>query len=197
MSLEIEAKIAVSDLAAVELQLQNIKAVRGKSSLEVNTFFDTYDGALKSTDQGLRIRVCRPLAGRGRKTATITHKGPRAQGIIKSREETEVEISDPAAAAELLGRLGFVKVFSFEKRRLSWTLDNCQVELDTLPYLGHFVEVEGPTEQAVISVLARLSLSSDMMVHASYISMLMTYATEHRLSNMDIVFDSAADAPAR
>ncbi|MCC7409118.1 MAG: class IV adenylate cyclase [Phycisphaeraceae bacterium] len=188
MGLEIEAKVAVEDLGTVEAALSAHGGVRGRAAVEENLFFDTREGTLKSMDQGLRVRVCRPAGGRGKASATITHKGPRARGVIKSREEIELEISDAAVAGELFARLGFNRVFSFEKKRQSWTLDGCRVELDSLPYVGDFVEVEGSSEQAVLAVMKKLGLDTEALVQASYISLLSVYVSEHRLGVDEVRF---------
>ena len=95
---------------------------------------------------GLRLRTNHDSAT-GTETHIITWKGPRQPGALKSREEVELTVTDPADAALLLEKLGYVKVLTFEKRRQSWQLGGCKVELDELPLLGSFVEVEGPGER--------------------------------------------------
>jgi adenylate cyclase class 2 len=118
----------------------------------------------------------------------MTFKGPRQHGQLKSRDETEVTIGDFDAAAALLGCLGFTRVLSFEKRRASWSLGGCRVELDEVPYLGVFVEIEGPREDAVLKVREMLQLSDRPMVRASYIAMLMTYLQERGDPTRDVTF---------
>ncbi len=198
MGLEIEAKVAVPDLKAVEERLKQLAAEDQGLVLESNVFFDTPSSRLKSADQGLRIRTTEPVDRRRRRATTITFKGPRARGLIKSREETELEVSDAQAAADLLMRLGFAIVFRFEKRRRTWKLDGCIVALDTVPHLGHFVEVEGPSEQAVLAALRRLELAERPMVTASYISLLLAYVDQQRLATDAITFadeQAAAQTP--
>lgn len=192
-SIEIEAKMPLADAAGLEARLVALGAVRGPGVLEVNTFFDTDQGQLKSTDSGLRLRVQREN-GSTEPVAYLTFKGPRTHGALKSRTEIEVTVGDARSAADLLMALGFVAGFSFEKRRRRWELDGCHVDLDELPYLGHFVEIEGPSESAVLAVRQRLGLGEVPMVRASYISMLSHYLSEHRLSVEHVRF--MAEGPA-
>ncbi len=193
MPVEIEAKMKLDDVASLESRLEAAGAVHVTELLEVNTFFDTPRGDLKAADEGLRIRLERSTDGT-HVEATITHKGPRAHGRMKTRDESEVVVGDARAAAELLTALGYVSVLSFEKRRRRWTLDDCRVEIDTLPYLGGFVEIEGPSEPVVLSVRRKLALDHLPMISASYISMLVTHLSEHAIQADHIGFDSHDDA---
>ena len=102
----------------------------------------------------------------------ITHKGPRAKSEIKTRQETELTVDNARAAKDLLTILGFSKRASFEKRREKWTLDDCHIELDEVPMLGRFVEIEGPDETKVLAVRKKLGLDGEPLVRESYISML-------------------------
>ncbi len=50
-------------------------------------------------------------------------------------------------------------------------MDECLVELDELPQLGCFVEIEGPDEEAVMSVRDVLHLDDRPLVNKSYSAM--------------------------
>ena len=190
MPVEIEAKMKLEGIDEIETRLREFGATLAADLLEVNTFFDTLRGDLKAADEGLRVRLEKATDG-GHVSATITHKGPRAHGKIKTRSETEVSVGNARAAAELLTALGFVSVLSFEKRRHRWKLDGCNVELDTLPYLGHFVEIEGPSEQAVMDVRRKLGCEHLSMISASYISMLVDYLSEHAIRSTHVTLEEA------
>jgi len=191
LAVEIEAKMRLSDVAGLEQRLRAAGAELVIDLLEVNTFFDTPTGDLKAADEGLRVRLETSTDG-SHVEATITHKGPRAHGRIKTRSENEVIVADANGAAQLLIALGYVSVLSFEKRRRRWKLDGCRVEMDTLPYLGDFVEIEGPSETAVLAVRRKLELDHLPMISASYISMLVTYLSENAIRAEHIGFESGA-----
>lgn len=188
MPIEIEAKMRLTDAQAMTKRLGELGATLDVDIVESNTYFDTNKGALKSSDRGLRIRIERLADGTQR--ANITHKGPRAHGKLKSRAEHEVGVDDARAAAELLTALGYRPTMTFEKRRCRYLLDDCRIELDTLPYLGDFIEIEGKTDEAVIAVREKLGLAETPLIKASYIAMLTTYAQEHNLSTAVINFET-------
>ena len=160
---------------------------------EKNLFFDTDDRSLLAADEGLRLRLTTNTAST-EKINTITFKGPRKHGVLKSREETEVNVSDFNAAAALLQNLGYTKILMFEKRRQSWSIEGCRVELDELPHLGMYVEIEGPSEPAVMKVRETLKLGDRPLVRASYIALLMTYLQERGDSAKEVLFKAAAKA---
>lgn len=180
MSIEIEAKMRLSDRDALIQTLGQVGGAFVADLAETNSYFDSPGGGLKSTDQGLRIRVEVAAAGTPDEsiTTTITHKGPRAHGRLKSREETELVVNNPRDAAVLLDAIGYHHVLTFEKRRTRYTLDGCRVELDELPVLGGFVEIEGPTEALVIAARKKLGLSAAPLIKSSYIAMLKTHLHE-------------------
>jgi len=190
MGIEIEAKMRLDDLGALEARLVDAGADRGPVINEVNTYFDTPTGLLKSSDRGLRLRVeLKQGAGAGDPTVTITHKGPRSHGQVKSRSETEVGVTDAHAAVELFTALGFVPVCTFEKCRRWWHLNDCHVHIDTLPHLGDYVEIEGPSEESVLAIRQALGLGDTPLVRSSYIAMLMTCLAEKNLSPEHIRLD--------
>jgi adenylate cyclase, class 2 len=192
MAVEIEAKMKVDDLAAVRGRLEASGAGLIGDYLECNVFFDTEDRSLLAADQGLRIRRSDDTRN-GTRVCTMTFKGPRQHGALKSREETEITVGDFDGAGALLGCLGLIRVLSFEKRRQSWSLGGCRVELDEVPNLGAFVEIEGKREDAILHVRELLQLSSRPLIKASYIAMLMTFLQEHGQSGREIRF-AAGDA---
>ncbi|MCC6421892.1 MAG: class IV adenylate cyclase [Phycisphaerales bacterium] len=187
MPLEIEAKMKVNDLEAVRGRLQAVGAACAGRFLETNTFFDTEDRSLLAADKGLRLRINRDLAGQGEQYI-LTFKGPRLHGSLKTRQEQELMVVEADSAVEFLLQLGYAPVLRFEKRRERWELDHCHVELDEMPYLGCYVEIEGPSEQAVLEVRSRLQLADRPLVRASYIGLLMSHLQENNLPQREIVF---------
>ena len=77
-----------------------------------------------------------------------------------------------AGARGLLEALGFEITIAFEKRRSQWRLDDCMVCLDQVVELGFFLEIEGPSEEAVAAVQGRLQLEGARHLTVSYAVML-------------------------
>ena len=187
MPVETEAKMKVDSHTGVREKLTALGGKPVGKFIEKNLFFDTDDRTLLTADKGLRIRRSTNLESK-ESSSIITFKGPRRHGPLKSREETEVEVTNFDEGAALLERLGYMRVLNFEKKRESWTLGNCKVELDELPHLGLYVEIEGPNDETVLKVRETLQLGDRPMVRASYIAMLMSYLQERGDVGKEIVF---------
>ena len=187
MPVEIEAKLKVADLDVVRNRLKQAAAEYAGDRLEINTFFDTDDRTLLAGDRGLRVRQNREKDGSA-ETVTVTYKGPRQPGPMKSRDEIELDVAKASDAIHLFDALGYHRVLSFEKRRESWALLGCEVELDELPHLGKYVEIEGPDEKTIETVRTMLGLDKQPIVHASYVAMLMTHLQDNGIKDRKIVF---------
>lgn len=171
MPTELEAKFRVASHDDVRRRLTELRAARRGVYLETNHLFDLPDGSLRSAGKGLRVRSVETLEGEPA-AATLTFKGPRRPGPLKHREEIETAIEDPSAACAILAALGFEEILRFQKRRESWRLDDASIELDTLPSLGSFVEIEGPDEAAIQAARQKLGLAATELVADTYVSML-------------------------
>ncbi len=180
MPLEIEAKFRVEAHEPVRDRLRALEATFVSRVIEWNRIFDRPDGWLRARGRGLRVRSLTTESGATR-SATLTVKGPLVGGRFKSREELEVEISDPKTTSRLLGLLGFVPILEYEKLRESWTFRDCRVELDQPACLGPFVEIEGPSEQAVQAVQDDLELGHLRHTQGSYVRMLLAHCEQHGL----------------
>ena len=186
---EIEAKIQLPDPSVIQKRLPTLIAVLVSDHLEINTYFDDGNETLKRSDQGLRLRIAR--AADGTATVAITHKGPRDFSMLKSRTEVEIQIDDERAGWDLLSALGYVPVLQFEKKRQRWSLDGCHVDLDRMPYLGAYLEIEGPAEETVLSVRQKLGLSAAPLIHTSYPGLLQDYLRTHSIDRHRITFAEA------
>lgn len=194
MAVEIEAKMRLHNPDALIARLEELGATLKDKLSETNSYFDTPQGSLKSTDQGLRTRVEVANAGSPDETITtrITHKGPRTMGQLKSRLESELDVDNARDAAILLGALGYHHVLSFEKRRVRYILDGCKIELDELPIIGRFIEIEGDSEDDVIAARAKLGLADEPIIRSSYIAMLKTHLQETHSNDSMIKFEDDA-----
>jgi adenylate cyclase, class 2 len=196
MPVEIEAKMKVDDVAG----LMGAVAAGGGSPigqyLEENSFFDTEDRALLASDEGLRLRVSTDIDTKAEQMS-ITHKGPGRHGSLKCREETEVSVGSAADAARLLEHLGYVRVLTFQKKRMSYRLEGCRIEIDEVPHLGSFVEIEGSSEQQIMRVREMLGLAERPLIKASYAAMLMSWMQERGETSNRISFETTATRIAK
>ena len=180
--IESEIKIPVAELDSVRRLLVRIGAEQlDPVHDEVNTLFDSADGAFAESGRALRVR-------RVGDRSLLTFKGPaRWDGAVKQRLEIELEVSSGEAIAELLHALGFAPWIRYEKRRESWILDDVRIELDRTP-IGDFVELEGPV--AKLEETARtLGLEPERAVAESYIGLWLAHRRRHPEAGRDMVFE--------
>lgn len=184
MSVEIEFKTRVDSHEPLRTALAAAGAKRVGTVLETNHFFDTPDQEMLFRGAGLRVREAipfEPAPGPGEPPAAtiraspraiMTFKGPQQAGDFKTRSEIEFAVSDSAGAINLLAAIGFVETLRFAKRRESWTLGDCNVELDELPRVGRFVEIEGPSDDAIRAVALKLGLDPSESIREGYAALL-------------------------
>lgn len=176
MALEIEIKMSVTqvdpDFLKVIAKLKSLAAAPVIRLAETNIFLDRPNHSLRLADQGLRVRLEEDRDGQVPAAIIITHKGPRMPGLVKMRHETELRVAGMGEAVALLNVLGFEETLRFEKHRDRWRLEGCLVELDTLPRLGSFVEIEGPSEPQIQRVRESLGLAQLPLETSGYASML-------------------------
>jgi adenylate cyclase class 2 len=174
MSVETELKLRVEAHGPVRQRLRDVGARFIEAVVETNGIYDRADGMLRKRGCGLRLRWV-TLVGGKRGRATLTFKGPRLATALKSREELEVGVADAEALARLLEGIGFVPILRYQKRRESWELDGCRVELDEPARIGLFVEIEGSDERTIRAVQGKLRLDGSGAVATSAVGMLLAY----------------------
>ncbi len=187
MAVETELKLRVEAHEPIRQRLAAIGATFIRRVVETNCILDRLDGYLRRLGCGLRVRSVVDADGESLET-TLTFKGPRRVSDVKSREELEVITSDAQVVMQILQRLGFRTVLCYQKRRESWTVGECRVELDEPVHLGTFVEIEGPDVAAIRAVQRELLLTDSKPVNVSYVGMLMAYRESQGLSNPTLTF---------
>ena len=192
MTKEIEAKFRLSDPVLLRERLRTLDAVWSGRVFETNRIFDTPDRRLRNADCGLRVRQWRSLDTDGRAGSTLTFKGPREAGDLKSREEIETPVTDGAATVTILQRVGFEVVVIYEKRRETWRLGECEVTIDELPRLGWYAEIEGPDPAGVQSARTELGLADTPLVHESYVHLTATHGARDEHGRRNLLFTAAS-----
>jgi adenylate cyclase class 2 len=164
MATETEAKFRIADHEPLRVRLTQLGATGGQQ-VHTDIYFDTAEDRLRKSDTALRLRC-------SGQTSVLTYKGPQQKGRYKQRQEIETHVADPQAIESLLKQLGFTQSLLLEKSRQSWLLDSCRVELDTLPLLGSFVEIEGPSEEDISRAIEQLRLGSGNSITTPYTTLI-------------------------
>jgi adenylate cyclase class 2 len=182
---EIEAKFIVQSLDEVR---QRTLALDGHliapRHLEINQRFDTLDNRLRANFEVLRLRQgFQP---------TLTYK--RAESAVE-RVEYELEIDDFYTARSLLEALGYHVIFTYEKYREVYTLDQAKVMVDELPF-GCFTEVEGPSIGIIRQKIALLGLEWEKRIKHSYLDLFDILQQRLNLPFANADFESFQDWPS-
>ncbi len=185
MKIEIEAKIKVDSLDSIAVKLDSLRAQLVSHQHHLDSYFVDAGRTLTRTDRGLRLRQ---LTVNNTTTVILTYKGPRENTKFKSRKEIEVAVDDFASMATLLEALGFTKRLAFEKKRDLYHLADCEVCLDQLPLLGSYIEIEGPSEEAIDDTLNKLGLSGSDHISWGYSRLMRDEIVEQGLDKQDILF---------
>ena len=81
--------------------------------------------------------------------------------------EVQLVIDDFDAGDAFLQALGLAREVHQETKRESWRLDGCEIELEHWPWTKPYVEMEGPNEQALRDLAAKLDLNWAEVKHGS------------------------------
>jgi adenylate cyclase class 2 len=187
-SAEIEVKVPVPDLTRFERQLAQAGFhLDTPRTFEQNTLYDTPDRALKARGEILRVRE---YGGRH----VVTHKRHPDEednaSMYKVRIETESEVSDGDALAEIFTRLGFGPAFRYEKYRSEYSHPDspgAHLVLDETP-IGNFAELEGPTGW-IDRTLARLGIDPASCLTESYGKLFLAWKERTHSPANNLTFD--------
>ncbi|MBI1371150.1 MAG: class IV adenylate cyclase [Phycisphaera sp.] len=191
MAVEIESKTRVTDREALVATLRELAGEPVADVITSDAFFDTPGRDLMADDRGLRLRLKKDATTGAVLKSIVTYKGARAAGPLKRREEIETPVTDADAAAAIFDRLGYPRTVSYDKRRTTWKLDGCAVELDRVPLLGDFVEIEGPDADTIRGVQAKLGIADHEHLTDSYIAMLVAELERRGITAEHIGIDFA------
>lgn len=159
--IESEVKLRVTGPQAAREALARLGAAPARARhFEDNLLFDDALGSLRRQGAVLRVR-------RTPGEAWLTFKGPlQVEQGIKRREELELSVGEPEVLQALLERLGFRRLFRYQKYRESYRYGEVEIVIDETP-IGTFIELEGPPE-AVHAAAAGLGYARADYLSESY-----------------------------
>lgn len=114
---------------------------------------------------------------------------------IENQKEICLIVNSFEQAETLLATLGCQEKAYQETRRELWKLDGVEIMIDEWPFLEPFVEIEGPFEEAVKMVAAKLGFDYSRAIFGAVDALYMRkymHLTADRINNHTplIVFDS-------
>lgn len=196
MPVETEIKFRLDKLADLAGLAQRLEAagftLQTPRSFESNVLYDTPDRRMRARTEILRIRS---YGGRW----TLTHKrlpdiGP-GEDTHKHRIETETEVSDGDALAQVFLSLGLVPAFRYEKWRAEWTDGEGHCVVDETP-IGNYAELEGPASW-IDETAARLGIDPSQYITLSYGRLFDLWRQQHNSAAEDLTFAAVAQASSQ
>jgi adenylate cyclase, class 2 len=192
MAIETEIKFRVGDVDGLAAQLRAAGFRLGTPrEFESNVLYDTPDRAMRARTEILRIRH---YAGRW----TVTHKRIPDSGVgedrHKHRVETETEVADGEALAEIFVALGLVASFRYEKWRSEWTDGEGHCVVDETP-IGNFAELEGAAEW-IDRIASQLGVARSDYMTLSYGRLFDLWREEHGSDAQDLTFTAVSAGSA-
>jgi adenylate cyclase class 2 len=155
MSTEIEVKVLEIEPARIISKIEQLGGVQAGNWLIRTQVYDFPDRRLLS--QGSYIRV--------RNEGSIwhwTYKRKISQSAkcmeAKTMEELDVEASDPETVHHILQALGLEVVLYFEKKRQHYKNGSVIFDVDELPTIPPFLEIEAPSLQEIHDALEKLGI---------------------------------------
>lgn len=140
MTEETELKFIVQNYGEIARKLMN-KSNFVSTAYELTVMYDNKEKSLFKEDARLRLRQIKNLKN-NTETCELSYKKPKTREGIKIEEEDEVSISSFKEMQEILLKIGFFKVSSYDRVRDTFKKDNCKITLDTFSF-GDILEIEG------------------------------------------------------
>ena len=193
MPVETEIKFRLDTLADLAGLTQRLEAcgftLQTPRAFESNVLYDTPDRQMRARTEILRIRS---YAGQ----CLLTHKrlpdaGP-GEDRHKHRIETETEVLNGDALAEVFLSLGLVPAFRYEKWRAEWTDGEGHCVVDETP-IGNYAELEGPSAW-IDHAAARLGVDPADYITLSYGRLFDLWRQQHNSAATDLTFAAVGAA---
>jgi adenylate cyclase class 2 len=187
---EIEVKFLNIDPARVESQLTKLGARREFSRVYRVIIFDHPDLRLHHQASWVRLRD---------EGDQITLAFKQRQGVVDGQNDTgmiehEVTVSDFETTANILRSAGLTEKFQEEKRRTRWRLNTVEVDIDEMPLLKPFLEIEADSWDQIGATVKALGLNpDDQKICSAY--QVYGYAGIKQLDYQILTFDRQVKRP--
>lgn len=169
--MEVEVRVKVDNLEEIKNKLIALGAEFYKEKIQVDSFFKRKGEELAPAGPGnvlLRVRES--------DKNKLTFKALTEQTGVWIEHETE--ISNPEETKLMLEKIGFSKVTTMTKKRISGKLDEFELCLDDIKELGTYLEIaldssDGEAaKKKLIELLNKLGFDESQIIHKGYGAML-------------------------
>ena len=150
MHTEYEVRVLEIDVDKIKSTLDSIGAQFEWDLLQRRY---VYDFIPKVDGKWIRLRT------NGEKTS-LTIKN-LVSSEIDGTQELEIEVSDFENTNKILNELGYEAKGYQENRRIQYTLNGVEIDIDYWPNIPTYLEIEGPSEEIVYETLKKLGFSKE------------------------------------
>lgn len=178
MNTEIEAKFLEVNPGAIREKLKAIGAEQIYEEREMHrATFDYPDSRLEKIGGWVRVRD-------EKDKITFSYKQLNDR-TLHGTKEIETTVGSFENTVELLKAIGLEQKAYQETKREKWTLGDCEITIDTWPWIPTFVELEAPTEEAMKALAEKLELNWAEAMHGSVETAYQKYYdfTEHEIDS--------------
>lgn len=149
MKTEYEIRVLEIEKESIVRKLESLGAIKKG---EYNQKRYVYDLIPVQKDKWIRLRT------NGIET-TLTYKDIESD-TIDGTKEVEFKVDSFEVANEFLNKIGFIARSYQENKRIQYTLDNVEIDIDTWPMIPTYLEIEGNSEEEVNNMVEKLGLSN-------------------------------------
>ena len=151
MNIEYECRLLEVDKESFEKLLLENGAIKKGNYFQKRY---TYDFNPKKENKWIRLRT-------NGKVSTLTIKEITDNKVIDGTNELEIEVSDFEKINEILKHLGYVYRNYQENKRITYTLDGVEIDIDSWPMIPTYVEIEGKSKEDVEKIIDKLNLPKE------------------------------------
>lgn len=158
MAVELEAKFLRVDPDSVRDRLREVGAIRVYAErLMCRKTYDFPDRRLGAQNAWVRVRD-------EKDRVTMSYKRV-AELSLQGMEEVMIQVDSFDHAGDFLKAIGLEQKSIQESRRETWEFQFCEITIDWWPWVPPFVEVEGPSEEAIRAVSEQLGFDWSKKCH--------------------------------
>jgi predicted adenylyl cyclase CyaB len=180
---EIETKFKIKDPKEIIDKLAELGAKQTYVQKEHDVYF--VSGKCQGPVSTIRVRHLDDNTG----VFTIKKNVPNQEKNIKIKEEIEVKVDDAQKMCGMLRDIGFKQRFVKEKKRTIYSIENSEVCIDKMPYIGWYVEIEAPDIQTIENLAGKLGFDMDKAVKDTYMALFNLYKIIKRKPDLEMLFD--------
>jgi len=171
MAIELELRFLDIDVVEITNKLEMLGAKKVGDWLQERFVFQFKDKK-KGEQRWIRVRT------NGEKT-TIAYKHI-LKNTIDGTEEVEFEVSDMNAAMEFLEKCGFLKEGPQQNKRITYLLDDVEIDIDTWPDCPPWLEIEAKNEDEIKKICKKLNLDFSKGTAAGVLDILVGYGYDRK-----------------